>query len=243
MEDEIVLEGRKQTDGLEGTSPSDQQQPAAELNSTPEPTQEQAQEADLTPEPKTEPVQEPQQQPDQPQVEPVPQQTERTFTQEQVNELVGKTRMETREQTFRAVYGRYGVDDEAGMDELIGNAQRYDTLKAEYDDSRKAWEGADAEKARELSGIKEQIALFESGIDRARFDDAAAIIKAKGMEVTVDNIKSELATHPEWMGAEQKPQPKPDMGESRIKVLGNEGGDASGGMSEEEYALKNIFKI
>ena len=45
------------------------------------------------------------------------------FTQSQVNEMVGKTRTETREKTLRYIYGRYGVKDEAELDELVGNAQ------------------------------------------------------------------------------------------------------------------------
>lgn len=182
---------------------------------------------------------------------------EKLFTQSQVNDLVGKTRMETREQTYRAIYGRYGVDDEAGMDELIGNAQRFESMRDEYDEARKGWETADLARNNELAEIKEHVALLESGIDKARFDDAKAIIKSKGLEVTVDSINNELATHPEWKGAvnEEKvnpnfrkdlnatPQKEAQAQESTIKVLGNESGLDTGGMSEEEFALKNLFKV
>lgn len=187
---------------------------------------------------------------------------EKLFTQSQVNDLVGKTRMETREQTYRAIYGRYGVDDEVGMDELIGNAQRYDTIRSEYDDAKKGWEATSAARDAELMEVKEHVALLESGINRSRFDDAKAIIKAKGLEVTNENIQNELATHPEWKGStvekkeEENPNFKPlpkNTGkplvdeipntESTIKVLGNEGNAETGGMSEEEFALKNIFKL
>lgn len=186
-----------------------------------------------------------------------PQTAEKLFTQSQVNDLVGKTRMETREQTYRAIYGRYGVDDEAGMDELIGNAQRYDTVRDEYDSARKNWENTDLMRNNELAEVKEHVALLESGIDRSRFDDAKAIIKAKGLEVNVENIENELATHPEWKGktageeinpnfhksptAEPQVTPTPT---STIKVLGNEGSsDSNHGMSEEEYAMKKLFKL
>lgn len=187
------------------------------------------------------------------QPEPEP---EKMFTQSQVNDLVGKTRMETREQTFRAVYGRYGVEDEAGMDELVGNAQRYETVRGEFDEARKGWEASDAAKANELTEVKEHVALLESGIDRARFDDARAIMKAKGLEITVENINNELATHPEWKGVKaeepnpnfrpnpnQEPQDIKPTPEATIKVLGNEGNPSTGGMSEEEFALKNLFKL
>lgn len=275
-----TLEG-EQIDNLEGTSPSSEG--GVQLNNSPVPTPEETREAsDLSvdsqgsgidaeaePEVAAAPAAEPGpvQESDtpttaenvEPGAEPVqeePQTAERLFTQSQVNDLVGKTRMETREQTYRAVYGRYGVDDEAGMDMLVGNAQRYETVRGEYDEARKGWETTDAARNAELTEVKEHVALLESGIDRERFDDAKAIIKAKGLEITVENIQNELATHPEWKGnkAEEsnpnfrpnpqgQPQPMTPAPESTIKVLGNEGSPDAGEMSEEEYALKKIFKI
>ena len=282
---EKKLEGEK-TDNLEGTSTSGEngeekaQEAVPELNSSPVPTVEEQAEADLSggdntatdinagTEAKVEmgnsatvasegesgtPVATETVNAEEQQVQPEP---EKMFTQSQVNDLVGKTRMETREQTFRAVYGRYGVEDEAGMDELVGNAQRYETVRGEFDEARKGWEASDAAKASELTEVKEHVALLESGIDRARFDDAKAIMKAKGLEITVENINNELATHPEWKGAKvEEPNPnfRPDPSkepqnikpapESTIKVLGNEGNPSTGGMSEEEFALKNLFKL
>lgn len=181
---------------------------------------------------------------------------EKLFTQSQVNDLVGKTRMETREQTYRAIYGRYGVNDEIGMDELVGNAQMYETVRGEYDEAKKGWEETNASRDAELAKVKEHVALLESGIDKSRFDDAKAIIKAKGLEVTAENIQNELATHPEWNGSNNKedinPNFRPDPNlkpqtttspESTIKVLGNEGNSDTGGMSEEEYAMKKLFKL
>ena len=187
---------------------------------------------------------------------------EKLFTQSQVNELVGKTRMETREQTYRAIYGRYGVDSEEGMDELVGNAQRYETVRGEFDDARKSWDEASKARDSELAEVRERVALLESGIDADRYEDAKAIIRSKGLEVTVDSIKGELPTHPEWKkGGADKPTEAPNPNfrpdptkdgapamqpesESTIKVLGNEGGaESSGRMSEEEYALNKLFKI
>ena len=267
-----LLEG-EQIDNLEGTSPSSEE--GVELNSSPVPTPEEKEEAAMvsdgtngnvgdlgdevlasdTPEVTENVVTE-----NIEGAEPVMEQPEpeKTFTQSQVNDLVGKTRMETREQTYRAVYGRYGVEDEAGMDELVGNAQRYETIRGEYDEARKGWEASDAANRNELMEVKEHVALLESGIDRARFDDAKAIMKAKGLEITVDNINNELATHPEWKGtkneeAQVNPNFRPDPNgqpqqltptpESTIKVLGNDSDLDTGGMSEEEYAMKNLFKL
>lgn len=267
------LEGEQgATDGLEGTSPSGEA--GVQLSSAPTPTAEEMEDAGIPQADNPEPAQgvadaqeaqadgdglapaaEEVGQGEEPQpAEPA----ERTFTQSQVNDLVGRTRMETREQTYRAVYGRYGVEDEAGMDELVGNAQRYETVRGEYDEARKGWETSDKAKSAELSEIKEHVALLESGIDKSRFEDAKAIIRSKGLEVTVDSIKNELATHPEWMGGAQaqaeaspnfqkdpsaQPAPISPEPESTIKVLGNEGDPRSDGMSEEEYAMTHLFKI
>ena len=283
--DEIkkTLEG-EQIDNLEGTSPSGED--GVQLNSSPVPTEEEIKEANMvsanneSPDVE-EPVEKYQLASDTPvateivenetaenenvetsapvveeQTETEPVHEERIFTQSQVNDLVGKTRMETREQTYRAIYGRYGVDDEVGMDELVGNAQRYETVRGEYDEARKGWETTNAARDAELTEVKEHVALLESGIDRARFDDAKAIIKAKGLEITVENIQNELATHPEWKGTKteeinpnfrQNPNGQPQSinlaPESTIKVLGNEGNSDSGGMSEEEFAMKKLFKL
>lgn len=275
--DEIkkTLEG-EQIDNLEGTSPSGEV--GVQLNNSPVPTEEEIKDAAMVSENNEAPdVEEPKAEENQPEsgapvatetveetsAEPVqeeePQTAEKLFTQSQVNDLVGKTRMETREQTYRAVYGRYGVEDEAGMDELVGNAQRYETVRGEYDEARKGWEESDAVRNAELTEVKEHVALLESGIDRARFDDAKAIIRAKGLEITVENIQNELATHPEWKGTDAKvdeptnpnfqkdpngqPQSINPAPESTIKVLGNEGNSDAGGMSEEEFAMKKLFKL
>ena len=138
---EKKLEG-EQMDNLEGTSPSGED--GVELNSSPVPTAEEKEDAgmvgnaeldnpplnegidnieaveepekDLTVQSDTpvvtETVEESVVTDEQPEIPGVSE--ERIFTQSQVNDLVGKTRMETREQTYRAIYGRYGVEDESG---------------------------------------------------------------------------------------------------------------------------------
>lgn len=267
--DEQILEGKK-TDELEGTSPSGEN--GVQLNNSPTPTPEDiktAQELSVDNQKEVNAAESVQQSdaPNETEIvnnevatstnENIAPVVEKTFTQSQVNDLVGKTRMETREQTFKTIYGRYGVQDEESMDELVGSAQMYDTLRGEYDAAKKTWEANDLARNNELTQIKEHVALLESGIDKNRFDDAKAIMKAKGLEITVENIKNELATHPEWNGV-QASEPNPNFRpnpqgephsmtpnpESTIKVLGNQGNSSlSDGMTEEEYALKHIFKI
>ena len=173
----------------------------------------------------------------------------KTFTQPEVDKLVGDTRVKTREKTFRYVYDRYGVKDEAELDALVANAQRYDTQKEMYDNDKASWQHERDENSQKLADMSEQIALMQSDIAPERYEDAKLILKGKGMEVTLENIQNELVTHPEWakeakaeepapVVEEPKPEPKPVM---RIKTLGNESTPAPV-ESEDEQAQK-IFKM
>ena len=181
----------------------------------------------------------------------------RTFTQEELNDITGKTRVETRNKTFQYIYDRYGVQDEAGLDELIGNAQRYDSLNEQYESDKKSWADQNAARDKELADIKEQVALMQSGIDSNRYEDAKLILKGKGLEVSLDNINAELATHPEWSKQqpaveEEKPFEKvkeadasistPNEPVTKLSVLGNEPVASSSADSEEERAMK-MFRV
>lgn len=177
----------------------------------------------------------------------------KTFTQSQVNEMVGNTRTETREKTFRYIYDRYGVEDEAGLDELIGNAQRYDSLQEQYNADKKNWKDQSSLRDKELADVKEQVALMQSGIDNGRYEDAKFILRGKGLEITAENIANELATHPEWKKMEQinpnfskveqgSINSQPAEPESKISVLGNEG-TTKNGSDEEDFVLGRMFKV
>lgn len=180
----------------------------------------------------------------------------KTFTQSQVNDLVGNVRTETREKTFRYIYDRYGVLDEAGLDELMGNAQRYDSLNEQYEGDKKVWKESSAARDNELASIKEQVALMQSGIDSQRYEDAKFILKGKGLDVSIENIQSELATHPEWQKKDSTEKPNPNFAKtgdqpiapqptepvSKISVLGNDK-TPSNPTSEEDYVLNRMFKV
>lgn len=184
----------------------------------------------------------------------------KTFTQDEVNDLVGDTRVKTREKTFRYIYDRYGVNNEEELDQLVANAQRFDTQKEAYDNDKASWEAERDENGKRLNEMSEQIALMQSDIDPNRYEDAKLILKGKGMEVTLENIQSELATHPEWGKAKKEetssndvpttpePTPTPDqeqekvpMTTTRIRSLGNET-KPEPQQSEEEMAEK-FFKL
>lgn len=146
---------------------------------------------------------------------------ERTFTQEQVNALVGKARAEGRASGLRdarkEALDRYGVDDDDALDALFANGSRYDELSARF-----------AERDNSLKEARTELALVKSGVLPERQADVKAILTAQGMEITEENIESMLPTHPEWKGsvtpepapqAASIPQPKP-----MAEPVGGEGG-------------------
>lgn len=149
---------------------------------------------------------------------------EKMLTQSQVDEIVGRTRTETREKTCKDIYSRYGVNDEAGMDEVVGRSQKYDLLREDYD-----------KLSSEMSDMKVRLALMDSGIAPERYEDAKLILSGKGLEITPENIAIEVETHPEWKKTfvaepvpeakemfrkiEDVPAPAPV---SKISILGNE---------------------
>lgn len=138
--------------------------------------------------------------------EPVEQ--EKMLTQSQVNELVGKARAEGRTSAMKELYERYGVNDDNEMNDIFGKGQGYDVLNDEYTSLNGKYGDMAAENA-----------LLKSGISANCWDDVKAILGYKGMDITVENIQSELATHPYWQsnvaeaGAENK-EITPEMAES-----------------------------
>lgn len=174
----------------------------------------------------------------------------KTFTQDDMDRIVGETRVKTRQKTFDYVYNRYGVKSEQELDALVANAQRYDTQKEMYDSDKSAWETEREESNAKLTDMSEQIALMQSGVDKDRYEDVKLILKGKNIPITVENIEAELETHPEWMPAkkeeenaeisEEKIEEKPKV-TTRIKALGNEPKPAPQ-MSEEEEA-ERLFKL
>lgn len=136
--------------------------------------------------------------------------TEKKFTQEQLNKLIGEARVRGREQGIKEgresaiqeleqqlrdqasqkFREKYGVNDDDELDTIFGKGQQYDTLSEENETFGKQLKDKDA-----------FIALLQSHIPQSRFDDVKAILGSKGLDITAENIQSELATHPEWMPA------------------------------------------
>ena len=126
----------------------------------------------------SEPEMEPQEQ-----IEP----TEKMLTQSQVNELVGKARAEGRASAMKELYERYGVNDDNEMNDVFGKGQGYDILSDEYNTLNGRYGDVAAENA-----------LLKSGVIANRWNDVKAILGMKNMDITVENIQSEMTTHPEW---------------------------------------------
>lgn len=143
--------------------------------------------------------------------EDVEEQIERMLTQSQVNELIGNTRKETRDRTRNEVmaelYGRYGVNGDEELNNIFGRGQAYDVLNENY-----------VSQGDQLRQVMAENALLKSGISQSRWEDAKAILGAKGLDITQDNIISELQTHPEWLGNAQVN----DMQEQSTKPLNPE---------------------
>ena len=229
--------------------------PVEELNNATVPTPEQEEAAGIEPtqsdteleqnltvsEENPEPVQEPVQ-------EPAPGvydgEATRTFTQSQVNEIAGKAREEGRNKALKDTFSRYGVNSVEELDDLFGDAQRFVTTQEDLAEKTKAWEEADATRNAELTSVKERVALLESGIDKARYEDAKLILRGKGLEVTTENILQELGTHPEWKTQLSVPFKKAKAEPAtQITTLGNNSADnPQPELTERERAMK-MFKV
>lgn len=139
------------------------------------------------PESEMEPEMEPEESEMEPEMEP---EQEKMLTQSQVNELVGKARQEGRLAAMKELYGRYGVNDDNEMNDIFGKGQGYDLLNDEYNTLNGNFKNVSAENA-----------LLKSNVVQNRWDDVKAILGSKGMDITVENIQSELMTHPEWQNS------------------------------------------
>ena len=135
-----------------------------------------------------------------------------TLTQSQVNELVGKARQDGRQKGYETakseLLAKYGVKDESELETLVSNGRKYDELNGRFEETGKS-----------LAEARSELALSQGGIIPERQEDVKAILTAKGLEITQENIESLLPTHPEWKGydkpievgsdGKEKPIPQP----------------------------------
>lgn len=184
----------------------------------------------------------------QPEMTPEQEAVEKMLSQSQVNEIVGRTRTETRDSTLKGIHDRYGVSNESELDSIVGNGQRYDMLHDDYE--------------KVLSQLKEaniKLAMYDSGINPERYEDARFILQGKKLDITPENIKAELATHPEWSSVKDSNDPmqdgmigddidnvfvkKPLSPVSTISRFGNDKSLSQGNAISEEEEAMNLFGI
>lgn len=139
----------------------------------------------------------------------------KALTKDEVNEIV-RERLAKRD---RAMFAKYGVSDEAGLDELFAKAGESDGLKAKL-----------SELSEESRSLKEKIAFFENGILPSKEDDVRTYFKGKGIEMSGEALRQVLETHPEWTSAPQTTQ------KASPRAIGAEEGNGIGKRTEEEEA-------
>ena len=227
------------------------QEEAQKTDPTGQPTPEQGQEPAPAPTESQDPTQgsevAPEENPAAP--ENAPQQPiAKTFTQDEVNSMMGKTRIEAREKAkqecLEEIRSKYGIDDDNQLDALVGNGQRYDVINDQYE----------AEKGR-IGELESENALLRSGIPENRFNDVKAILSFNKQDITPENIASAMATHPEWKSesltapaaAPAQPQATQPSGQSQApSVVAKMGGEpntqpTASSEDEKKQVMQDMF--
>ena len=148
--------------------------------------------------------------------------TPKTFTQEQVNEMV-KKRLERDRQSF---YKRYGVSDRNSLDDLIGKAQSYNVMEERYNKIQE-----------EVNGLREHNAFLKNNVNPERYDDVRAYFKGKELPFNEENLIDAIATHSEWItksGEEATPK-------TTIKAIGKE--QATKPVIDEKESAMALFGL
>lgn len=125
---------------------------------------------------------------EEPNLEPKPQPQPRMFSQEELNDMIGKTRQEARDKALKVFYERYGVENDDELNDIFGKGQAYSILNDNFND-----------QGNQLKQVMAENALLKSNIKQDRWDDVKLILGGKGLEVNSENIEVELSTHPEWI--------------------------------------------
>ena len=136
---------------------------------------------------------------------------ERTFTQDQVNELM-KKRVARSHSSF---FNRYGVKDLKELDNLFGQATGYGPLKEKYDELDKNHNDLVASN----KDLTKKYGYLKCNIDESKINDIETYFKGKGIDIDENSLVAELKSHPEWakkvatitsIGAESTPQQDQD---------------------------------
>ncbi len=161
--------------------------------------------------------------------EDTPEAVGRTFTQAEVDKLVGKIRSEARErgkkEALEELLNKYGYDDVSQLDDTVGESERYAGQQDEYEN------------------LKNENLLLKSGIDESRFEDALAYFAYKDIPMNPITLEEAIESHPEWTGLdsvnfsdEEDEEEKPSV----VRRLGAEPirREENVGESDEERAMR-----
>lgn len=137
----------------------------------------------------------------------------KTFTQEQVNEIVQSRLSKDRESNFK----KLGVKDEEELNEILNKGRNYDSLKQ-----------SETELIEKNGKLTQKVLFNTHKISAEREDDVETYFKGKGLEFNDENLKNAIETHPEWCGKQvqvgvgktEQEQPKESEDEILKKLFG-----------------------
>lgn len=145
----------------------------------------------------------------------------KSFTQEQVNEIV-RARLNRSTEKFLS---KYGCKNETELDELIGKAQAYSVMKERYDGLK-----------NNNDVLNEQVTFMKNNVNPDKYEEVKAYFKGKDMLLNEGTLAEELKTHPYWLnatktdttpkttikklGAEANTPPKRDIHEWASSIFG-----------------------
>lgn len=152
-----------------------------------------------------------------PTTEPTTPQAERTWTKQQITEMM-KKRVARSHQAF---FNRYGVQDLKGLDELFENSKKFNSMNDEFGKLQLR----NSELAREN-------AFLRNNINPDKYNDIIAYFKGNNLEFSEDELLKALPTHNEWLkqsapvttisslGSEAHTMPKVDEADLAGRLLG-----------------------
>lgn len=114
----------------------------------------------------------------------------KSFTQEQVNDIV-RDRIERERKSF---YKDYGVEDKKGLDGIIEKAKLYENTLKEHDELKTRFD----KQSLYLADTLEKLAFIENEIAPERYEDVRNHFRGANLEFSSDAVKQLLETHPEW---------------------------------------------
>lgn len=152
-----------------------------------------------------------------PTTEPTTPEAERTWTKQQITEMM-KKRVARSHQAF---FNRYGVQDLKGLDELFENSKKFNSMNDEFGKLQLR----NSELARENAFLK-------NNINPDKYNDIIAYFKGSNLEFSEEELLKALPTHSEWLkqsapvttiealGSEAHAAPKVDEADLAGKLLG-----------------------